>query len=246
MNEFFKMIYPDHEDFNGKTAAVIGAGGKTSLLDILGRELSGFNLHVLVTSLTKSEIDDSKQIFTFEDFRWEGLSRLFRANNPLYMMKSLGEGGKYIGYNSSELIPMLPECGVCLIEGDGARKLSLKAHTEDDPIVPDFADKLIIIAGADVVNTRLSDGLVHRPELFGERWGISGDSILNADLISEVLVSENGYQQKNTAGIATTYFINKADNFPVQAEELAGVVYEKTGRPVYYGSLTERFYRRVS
>ncbi|MBC8276753.1 MAG: hypothetical protein H8E46_00855, partial [FCB group bacterium] len=70
MNEFFKMIYPDHEDFNGKTAAVIGAGGKTSLLDILGRELSGFNLHVLVTSLTKSEIDDSKQIFTFEDFRW--------------------------------------------------------------------------------------------------------------------------------------------------------------------------------
>ena len=246
MNPFFKMIFPRPGDFSGKTAVIIGAGGKTSMLDLLGRELAEFHRCILLTSLTKTETGNSKKIFTFENLQTEGFPRLFQHNNPLYLMKSLGEGGKFNGFHSSELIPFLPECDLCLIEGDGARKLSLKAHTADDPRVPDFADRLIIIAGADAVNTTLSGGLVHRPELFAEIWGISNDTLITTDLIAEVLISDQGYQQKNPARAETVYFINKADNFPLQAEELARDVFDKSGSPVYFGSLNQRFYRRVS
>ena len=244
MSDFRNLLFERTHPSGKEIIAVMGAGGKTSLLNILGEELAGVNRRVLLTSLTKSEIDTSRKTFTLDTVVKNEVPLLFKEYNPLRLMKSAGENGKLNGIEAEDIMSLMSEFDAAIIECDGARKLSLKAHTDFDPSVPGFATRLIIIAAADVVDTRLTDGKVHRPDLFKQIWRITDDYILDAGFIAEVLTTKRGYHLKNPSEVKPVYFINKADTHPAQAEALAETVYCKSQRPVFYGSLLESYFRR--
>ena len=244
--QFSTMLFPDPTAAQNTCVAIMGGGGKTSLLHRLGTELAQHFPRVLMTALTKSAQHSEHNIHFINDVTSATLPELFAQNRPLCVMGKAVGTEKVSGLAPEQLELLCAQADCTIFECDGARNLPLKAHLSHDPEVPKFATQVIILVGADVVGTPLTDGLVHRPEIFQERWSLKPDLVLDVDFIAEVVTSPNGYLEKIPFGQPITYFVNKGDRFPESAETLARAIYRKTNEPVYWGSVRGDFWRSVS
>ncbi len=228
-------------------AALIGGGGKTSLLLRLGQELvdrsSGKN--VLLAALTRLQHNLEDGSITCQRMLEVGADEMMQRHNPMFVL------GLPISSESENETSDLTITGLrhrfaaTVFECDGARGLPLKAHNQRDPVVPEFASNAIVIVGADVVGTRVSDGLVHRPELFCDTWEVGSDHELDVSFITTVITSKRGYRRKIPDSVPTSYYVNKADQFPRQANELARTIARQSGQPTWMGSLHEGWLERV-
>ncbi|MEE8341044.1 MAG: selenium cofactor biosynthesis protein YqeC [Candidatus Neomarinimicrobiota bacterium] len=234
---FHRLISDKIEYSEGSCIALLGGGGKTSLLHKLAYEYAKFYPNVLQTSLTKTAFYLSDKPLILKDINIEKLNLLKSEKNPLFLIGEKISQEKLKGISETDLDRIRHQFDITIFECDGARKKPLKAHTDYDPIVPEFATHTIIIVGAEVANTRISDGLVHRPELFCKTWNVQPNYQLNIDFIVKVLTSNEGYHSKLNSHEKISYFVNKWDDHQKNAEDLAKAIYQKTGKPAYYGSV---------
>ena len=96
-----------------------------------------------------------------------------------------------------------------------------------------------------MVNTKISDGLVHRPELFCKMWNVKSDLQLDIDFIVKVLTSKRGYFSKLKHSAKISYFVNKWDNHQKNAKDLAQAIYNNSGKPTFYGSVQSNILKQV-
>ncbi len=237
------------EDYSNPSShpciAFIGGGGKSSLISQLGRELSQIYSRVALTSLTKSGTQHTEAVCLPDRFRGPELISHFALANPLKIFRKSPLPEKYEGISREELFDIRNIANICLFECDGARKKPLKIHTKDDPKVPEFADQVIVVVGADVVGTSPEGGLVHRAGLFCDFWDIASTKILDVDFISMVVTSKRGYGSKIPDRLGRSYFVNKADDHGDSAQALAQAINERTRDAVYMGSVHQGMIRRV-
>lgn len=235
--QFYRLITDKIEDADKSCIALIGGGGKTTLLHKLASELSKTYPNVLQTSLTKTAFYKTDAPVILNNSSFEKINFLKNKNNPLFVIGEKLSDDKLKGISETDLDIIRKYFNVTIFECDGARNKPLKAHTHHDPIVPKFTTNVIIIVGAEVINTKISDGLVHRPELFCDLWNVSSDTNLDIDFIVKVVSSKKGYLTKISHDVNITYFVNKADENRNSAMDLAKAIFEYTGRPTFYGSV---------
>lgn len=244
-DQFIDILDVTSDSYGSPCIAFMGGGGKSSLISRMGSEFSHMHPKVALTSLTKSGFHHDEAVCIPRNITDHEINAHFALANPLKILKESDSSGKYTGISVDELKIIHDLSDVCLVECDGARKLSLKAHLEHDPVIPKFVTYIIIVVGADVVYTRPEDGLVHRHKVFCKMWKISPNIKLTPEFISKVLTSERGYWVKIPEGIRMIYFINKADRYPEQAMELADSILNRSNHPVYYGSVQKKFWKRL-
>ncbi|MCR4870886.1 MAG: putative selenium-dependent hydroxylase accessory protein YqeC [Atopobiaceae bacterium] len=190
--------------------AVIGSGGKTTLLERLADELSG-----TVVFATSTRI-----------LPFPGIPTV--ACPPLPARVSCvgepAENGKLAA----------PTCGFdalsaaadyVLVEADGSRRLPLKAHAPWEPVIPDGSIQTILVVGASGFGKPVGSA-VHRPEIFCALAGCSADDTATPELVARVIRSE---------ALADRLLINQADT-----PELMGLAHElgeHVGLPYWAGSL---------
>jgi probable selenium-dependent hydroxylase accessory protein YqeC len=242
--EFYPLLFTDPVQALGCRVALFGAGGKTSLLFKLGRELAVHHPRVLLSSLTKAAARKDQPVILSRNLKEPDLAPHFTRRNPLFLMREKIAAQKLAGLDPDELHHFSRQTDVCLFECDGARKCSLKVHTDYDPAVPAWATHVIILVGADVVGTAVAAGKVHRPERFQEHWRIPSTFILDTPFITHVVTSRQGYLAKVPPQAKRIYFVNKADTHPDQARRLARSIRAATGCPTFHGSLQQGFYER--
>ena len=240
------MLFPDPTASQNACVAILGGGGKTSLLLRLGNDLSQMLPRVLLTALTKSASHNEHPIHFLDNVAPAAIHTLFLRDNPVCIMGRAVSPEKLAGINEGDLGALMGHADCTIFECDGARNLPLKAHLPHDPPVPEFATHVVILIGADVVNTRIRDGLVHRPDIFQEKWAVNDAQMLDADFIAEVVTSTQGYLEKIPFRQPITYFINKGDRFPESAVTLARAICRKTSARVCWGSVRADFWRSVS
>lgn len=229
----------------GTVASVLGGGGKTTLVELLGVELAKRHSRVLVSSLTHTLGRLAHGAVSAEEVQKAGLGRFAAASNPVRVLGPLDVEGKASGIAAQVLEELVAQAEVTVFECDGARNLPLKVHVDRDPQVPGFSTHALLLVGAEVVGSRIEEGLVHRPDLFAERWNVGREQLLDADLVATVVTSKAGYLSKVPAGIETIYFVNKAD-MAMEAARLLGEIIARRGEwPVYYGSLHENWFERI-
>ncbi len=238
---FYQLISNNDEEIEGACIALIGGGGKTALLHKIAGELSQKFPSVLQTSITKTAFNKHDNPLIFSNV--EQLKTV--KQNPLFLIGERIDENKLKGITASELDQIRQYFNVTIFECDGARNRPLKAHTEYDPVVPKSATHVIIIIGADVVNTKISDGLVHRPELFCRKWNVEIDTRLDIDFIVEIVSTKRGYHKKIRHDAEISYFVNKADEHPNSAIELAQALYKSVNQPVFYGSIKKNHLVRI-
>ena len=207
--DFSILAIPDHEPAPNSCIALLGGGGKTGLQQRLGRELAQRFDRVLLTSITKSAFHSEPKIICRDEIDDYDLVPWFACHNPLCVLGTGLNAYKMDGIEVAELERFKNQAEITIVECDGARNLPLKVHRDQDPVVPYFFDHVIVIVGADVVDTTLSQGLVHRPELFATYWGIADNFVLTSTFIAEVVTSQKGYSSKIPSHLPRTYFVNK-------------------------------------
>lgn len=179
------QLYEKLEVPRGVTA-VIGSGGKTTLLRTLSRELPGTVIlttttHILpfegVPLLTAPTADEVRTALT--------RSRVLCLGTP-------AAEGKLTA--PSLPFSVLADCAdYVLVEADGSRHLPLKAHAPHEPVIPKEADRVLCVVGARGFGRPIRE-VVHRPERFCTLTGAKPDEPASPALVARALAAE-GFAQ---------------------------------------------------
>jgi probable selenium-dependent hydroxylase accessory protein YqeC len=194
--------------------AVIGSGGKTSLLHALAAQLPG---RVILCTTTK--IYPSQQYPTLLNPTSAQILRFWHSGHDARVL-CVGTplvGGK-LGPCALSMPHLCTLADYVLVEADGSQGKPLKAHASWEPVVPAHAAQTICVVGASGFGLPLSCA-VHRPEL----W-LPADT--SPKSVAEMLRREN---------INAKIFVNQCESDAALAD--AHVLRRHLHRPVFAGSL---------
>lgn len=156
-----------NERLKTDVVAIIGAGGKTSLLFALAKEAKTLGKNVLVTTTTHMW-QLSKGQYDLID-----LSGCYNFNIDNNSCGSVCVGGlvandhaKMTAGDLSRLEKVITDFDLVLIEADGAAGKPLKGWKENEPVVPHFTTHTLGVIDISSVGMTINDKHVHRLEIF--------------------------------------------------------------------------------
>ena len=129
--------------------AVIGAGGKTTLVHALGESLAGAGRRVIVTTTTHFGPNDR----AVAPASPEEVNAALRPGEPLLCAypdghRMTGLPVAWYGAAAADHI---------IVEADGSRCLPLKVHRPHEPVVPPGTELLLQVAGLSALDRRVED-----------------------------------------------------------------------------------------
>ena len=151
--------------FNLHTPAVValvGAGGKTSLLLALARALPGRVVCATTTRLGADQVARFPAVCRVAELDTLG-AKLAQHGRCLLISQIAGE--KALGVEPALPGRLLarPDVDWALVEADGARQLPIKAPAEHEPVMPPDAALVAPVMGIDALDGPLT-AVAHRPE----------------------------------------------------------------------------------
>ena len=210
--------------------ALIGGGGKTTLMDTLAAELRRRGT-VIVTTSTHIRRPADYPVLTSGDEK--AVSAALARSGAVCVAAESVAGKLTAPALPFEALSALAD--FVLVEADGAKRLPLKAHAPHEPVIPPNTRQTIYVVGADGFGRPIRQ-ICHRPERYAALCGAAEDDVVTPELEAAVLRAE-GY-----AG--GWVYVNKVET-PQDwrnAEALAALLPGK----VVAGSLWEREYRTIS
>ena len=200
--------------------AVIGGGGKTTLLRTLGEELAAGGKCVLLCTTTKifpfSGLPCARTAVELERLRQE--HRLLCAGTPV------PDTGK-LTVPETAMGELARRFDYVLVEADGAAHHPLKAHAPHEPVVPPEANQVICVVGASGFGQPIAQA-VHRPERYAALAGVAETAVATPQTEAAVLLAENFH---------TRVYVNQAESPETRAA--AGALAALLACPVLAGSL---------
>lgn len=225
-----------------EVVALVGAGGKTTLLRALA---SAYEREAAVPVLTTTTQvwapgPGDRPCVTAESEEELGKrvrAQLSREGGPLprrglWVGRGVDANGKLEGIPPSwaRSLRDVPGVGAVLVEADGAARKPLKAPAPWEPVIPRGATTVVAMAGLDAQGALLDSEHVHRveevgralgldtgsrsPEGTGGRSGGEPDGRRVPSLqIPNILVC--GYRRHVPSSARFLLFLNKADEYPV-------------------------------
>jgi molybdenum cofactor cytidylyltransferase len=149
--------------------AIVGGGGKTSLMFALAAELPGRAVLTTTTRIFAAQMKRAPAIAYAED-----LSALPTALDEHGRCLVVGrvEGEKALGVDPALPARLLarPDVDWVLVEADGSRMRPVKAPADHEPVVPPGTTLLVPVAGIDALAGPLEE-VAHRPERVRELLG---------------------------------------------------------------------------
>lgn len=210
------MVYCPFDFFSdGKkhTICLVGGGGKTTVMYELAVAWAACGRKVLV--LTSTHIlcpaDGS-----------------FAADVPA--VQNLWQQGRYAVIGTPEFATgklTLPpqsvyealqlQADVILCEADGSRHHPCKVPAEYEPVLLPDSDIVLAVAGMDALGNSLQQAC-QRPQLAAELLGCGAEKILDAQMLTVLLLSEQG-ARKNVGARAYYIVLNKCDLLKAAQQE---------------------------
>ncbi len=223
--------------------SLVGAGGKSSLMYSLARELVAAGKRVLTTTTTKifmpSSVESPVTILSkIPEEIIEKAEILLGENSHLTVgSEYLQIHDKLNGLEPSviEYIRHANLFDFIIIEADGADRKSLKACASHEPVVPLFSDYIVALVGLDVVAKPLAEEWVFRPTIFSRITGLKLMQSVTESAIASLMLHDmssiiaTGPRSKKIA------FLNKADNLKaLKAGERIAAFLQKRGRGIFH------------
>jgi probable selenium-dependent hydroxylase accessory protein YqeC len=200
--------------------ALIGAGGKTSLMFQLARLLRSSGKRVLTTTTTKIFVPTREQSAALivasapSAVLHQASTSLANSRHITAAAQRLPDSNKLKGFSSEDIL-QFAESGVfdwILVEADGAAHRPLKAAAAHEPVIPSCTSILMAVIGLDVLNQPLSEKVVFRCELAGPRMGLKqGEPVSEAALV-RLILHPAGVFKDAPPGARRFIFLNKGDN----------------------------------
>jgi len=200
--------------------SIIGAGGKTSLMFQLAKQIADSGNTVLTTTTTRLFMPlPSQSPFTIIDSSIGRLVKKSKARLTCFSHFSAGKAydlttGKLHGF-APDRIDQLWQAGLfdwIIVEADGARQKPLKATASHEPVIPGVTTHLILTAGLDAVGKPLNETHVHRAALFSQNTGLPLGEIVNERSMATCIAFEVEKAGNLCLALSTIVCLNKADS----------------------------------
>ena len=206
--------------------AIIGSGGKTTLLRTLSGELPG-----RVLLCTSTHFQGYSDLPTVLDPTEADLRKALAAH-PIVCAAGRSPTGKLVDCGLPyETLADLAD--FVLVEADGSRRRPLKAHARHEPVIPPCTRQVICVVGLSGLHRPVSE-VVHRPELFCPLAGCTPEDEATPERVARALVQEH---------LADTYFLNQAKSgSALQDAKIIASHLKSQGFSVVAGSQREKSY----
>ncbi len=204
--------------------AVVGGGGKTTVVHGLAGSLTGRRV---ITTTTKMGHDQHG-----------GLPLLVGATDDEVVAAATDTAGPIVawgGIDGSRATGVTPE--TCdrwfgrvdhvLVEADGARRRPFKSPGHNEPVVPATTTRYVIVMGSDALG-RVIDDTAHRPERVAALAGCRPSERLTPERAATVLLHPEGFLAHRPPAAATAIVVTKVD--PTTASAAARVAAALTER----------------
>lgn len=160
--------------------AVVGSGGKTTLIKKLADQYRREGKTVLVTTTTHMFIEEDTLL---TDDPAEIIARLRETG---YAMAGIAEGIKIRALSEETFAAVCPFADVVLVEADGSKHMPLKFPNDREPVIPAGADQIIVVWGPHGLNKPVRE-VCHRPELVTSCLGITEDTPITQEHVRKLL-----------------------------------------------------------
>jgi probable selenium-dependent hydroxylase accessory protein YqeC len=195
--------------------SIMGAGGKSTLMNRLADELIVLGHTVVLSSTTNYHRPHSLQpeqiLLTRDVPDWpEQLRTLARRWNRLLVLKhDLGDamvrGIDVVAVRT--IHDQLPDA-IVIVKTDGARKRWFKAPNPSEPVIPPWSQLCIIVVNRAILGQLLTDARVHRPERVAELTGLHLGDPITPQAVGTVLTHPDTYAAKIPAGARRVVYIS--------------------------------------
>ena len=205
--------------------AVIGSGGKTSLLYRLAEELRPCGTVLLATTTHIIRPPQYPFAETATQLR-AALAAEGAACAGSYTPEGKLTAPAFDGWEQA--------ADFVLVEADGSKRLPAKAHEAWEPVLPPQRRRTICVLGASAFGQPIRQA-AHRPALFAQLAGVPWSAAITPEMAARVIRRE---------GFADIIYVNQVDELeppPSWAEEFR----KEAGIPVVIGSLQRKLWKRL-
>ena len=153
---------------DGSVIAVVGCGGKTSLIGLLANKLR--EKKVLVSTTTK--------MFPIQGIQCQGL--LNKAS------------GKLEALPAEALASLIPQYDITLLEADGSRGLPCKGWLPNEPLVPHYCTHTVGIVTISALGKAATETIAHRLREFLSLTGLKEGETITAQALEAMTCAPGG------------------------------------------------------
>jgi probable selenium-dependent hydroxylase accessory protein YqeC len=198
--------------------SLVGAGGKTTLMFRLAKELLLAGKKLVTTTTTKILEPSSEEtpcLFVYSDeekLKQLALQHIAQFGHVTLARERL-ESMKLEGI-SPDLVGLLcnsPEIDLMIIEADGAAGRPVKAPREWEPVIPSHTTLVIGLLGVDGVGKELNEENLFQAERISQLTGIPMGEKMTCEGMAILMVHPQGIFKGSPHSSRRVAFINKVD-----------------------------------
>ena len=199
-----------------RSVALVGAGGKSSLMYALAREMVARHEKVVTTTTTKifpPKSDESPCLILLEDDpELISLPTHLSEWRHVTVAQSLDHSSRKLqGVTADMIRRCLVVAGRVLIEADGAAGRPIKAPERWEPVIPDFVDLVIPVVGLDSIGKPATEEWVFRVERFLSITGLGPGEMIRPNVVGRLLSHPEGALKGVPRTARIVPFLNKLD-----------------------------------
>jgi probable selenium-dependent hydroxylase accessory protein YqeC len=221
--------------------SLVGAGGKTTLMFRIAKELALSGKKVVTTTTTKilePATGETSSLFIDSDEEKikDFVGRHLVPYHPLTIALERLGSGKLKGV-SPDLVDELwgsYDIDAIIIEADGAAGRPVKAPREWEPVIPSSTTLVVAILGVDGMEMELNEENVFQPERVSKITGIPIGERLTDEAMAILMTHPEGIFKGTPSSSRVIAFLNKVDipNGVVKAKSIGQKIFEKKHRQI--------------
>ena len=221
--------------------SLVGAGGKTTLMYRLARELLLSGKRVVTTTTTKilePRPEETNFLFVdsdekeIKDFVWQHLDQY----RHLTVARERLGSGKLKGVSTDLVNELwsLDKIDTIIVEADGAAGRPVKAPREWEPVIPTATTLVVAILGVDGVGKELNEENAFQPERISKITGIPVGEKLTDEAMAILMVHPEGLFKGAPSSSRVVAFFNKVDipKGVAKAKDISRKIFGKKQRQI--------------
>ena len=198
---------------------LVGAGGKTTLMFALAKELLAGHKRIITTTTTKiypPEPAQSPALILGGTEVFPEIKKVLDRHGHITWAAGRAAENKLTGGSLSD-VSALWSSGLTdflIVEADGSAQRPIKAPGADEPVVPKETTLFLSVVGLSALNKPLNKAFAFRPEIISRLSGIPLDSPLTPEGIARLMVHPQGGLKGCLPNMRAVIILNQADLEP--------------------------------
>ena len=221
--------------------SLVGAGGKTTLMFRLAKELYLQVKKVVTTTTTKIlEPSSEETAFLFIDPDETEIKQFVHDHLDEYKhitiaSQRLGSGKlKGVSPNLVNEIWNSDRADFLIVEADGAAGRPVKAPREQEPVIPLETTLVVALLGVEGVGAELNDENVFQADRISQMTGIPIGGRMTAEAMAILMTHPEGISKGAPSSSRVIAFLNKVDipDGVTKAKRIAQKIFERKHHPI--------------